>query len=216
MAMATSGRLRVPGGSLPWDSSGDGPAVVLVHGFALTRAMWDDITPALSADHRVIRYDCRGFGESGPPDAAVPYSHADDLIALLDELGIERAALVGQSFGGQVALLAAIAAPSRVSALVLIDSVLDEVPWDPESQTALEVCAARAQAEGPDAGRAAWLDHPLFGPARERPELAQRLATMVATYPGHHWVGADPARAVYPHAIDMLNRVASPTTVIVG
>ena len=178
--------------------------------------MWDDIVPTLSADHKVVRYDCRGFGDSAPFDVNVPYSHSEDLLAVLDGLGIARAALAGQSFGGQIALLTAIAAPERMSALVLIDSVLDEVPWDPESQTGLEVVASRAQTVGPAAGRAAWLDHPLLAPARERPELARRLAHMLGTYPGHHWVGKDAARPVDPHAIDMLDRVVTPTTVIVG
>jgi 3-oxoadipate enol-lactonase len=214
--MATSGTLRVPGGALAWESSGKGPPLLLVHGFELTRAMWDDIVPALSAQYQVVRYDCRGFGDSASFDATVSYSHSEDLLALLDGLGIARTALVGQSFGGQIALLSAIAAPHRVSTLVLIDSVLDEVPWDAESQAGLEVVASLAQTVGPAAGRAAWLDHPLFAPARERPELARRLAEMVGTYPGHHWVGKDSARPVDPHAIDLLDRVVSPTTVIVG
>ncbi|MBJ7594755.1 MAG: alpha/beta hydrolase [Candidatus Dormibacteraeota bacterium] len=211
-----SGRLTVDGGSLAWESSGEGPPIVLVHGFALTRDMWDDVVPGLAAHHQVVRYDCRGFGDSAAFDASVSYSHGDDLIALCDGLGITRTALVGLSFGGQVALLTAIAAPERVSALILVDAVLDEVPWDPASQAGSEAVIARTRTEGPQGGRAAWLDHPLFGPANERPVLAQRLAAMVATYPGHHWMGADCARPVNPHAVDMLDRVTVPTTVVIG
>ena len=53
--------------------------MVLVHGFALDRRMWDDIAPDLAATYRVVRYDCRGFGASSPPEPDVPYTHADEI-----------------------------------------------------------------------------------------------------------------------------------------
>src|SRR6185437_6388211 len=104
----------------------------------------------------VVRYDCRGFGASGPLDPGVPYTHAGDLVALLDHLGIGDAVLAGLSFGGRVAL----------------EAVLDGVPWDPESARALDEVTRRVQAGGVRAGREAWLAHPLFAAARERPDLA--------------------------------------------
>jgi pimeloyl-ACP methyl ester carboxylesterase len=213
---ATSGTLRRDGGKLAWSSTGDGPPVVLVHGFTLTREMWDDVTPALSEDHRVICYDCRGFGASGAPDPDVPYSHTSDLLDLLDHLEITSAALVGQSFGGQIALSVAIVAPERVTSLVLVDSVLDGVPWDEESQKGMELIGVRLDAEGLDGARAAWLSHPFFRHANKDPELAARLSAMVSTYPGHHWTGKDPCLPYDPPIVDALDRVTAPTTVIVG
>ena len=106
-----SGRFAVEGGSLAWQVVGDGPPVVLVHGFALDRRMWDDIAPGLAHDHTVITYDCRGFGESAEFDHATAYTHSEDLLALLAHLGLERAALVGLSFGGGVVLKTALRAP---------------------------------------------------------------------------------------------------------
>jgi len=212
----TGGSLAVPGGALAWESTGVGTPIVLVHGFALTRAMWDDILPDLAAHHRVVRYDIRGFGDSAAFDAGVPYSHSEDLLALLDRLGIQQTALVGFSFGGQIALLTAIAAPERISALVLVDALLDEVPWDPASLKALKQVIASANSAGPEGGRAAWLHHPLFAVAMARPDLARRIEAMAATYPGQHWVGKDSARPVNPHAVDMLERVTVPTTVVIG
>ena len=67
---------------------------------------------ALSAEHRVVRPDLRGFGESPLPGG--PFSHVEDVRALLDHLGVERAAVVGNSFGGRVALDFALAHPERV------------------------------------------------------------------------------------------------------
>jgi 3-oxoadipate enol-lactonase len=212
----TTAVLARPGARLVYEMTGDGPAVVLVHGFGLDMRMWDPQAGPLAARFRVVRYDCRGFGASGPFDPAVPYTHADDLVALLDHLAIPDAALAGLSFGGQVVLQAALAAPARVRALALLGTVLDGVPWDPASAEALEEVTRQVQAGGVPAGRAAWLAHPLFAAAGERPDLASRLAAMVAGYPGQHWLGQDPHRRPDPRPIDALEDVTVPTLVAVG
>jgi len=212
----TTAVLPRPGAGLAYEVTGDGPAVVLVHGFGLDMRMWDPQVEYLAARFRVVRYDCRGFGASGPFDPAVPYTHAGDLVALLDHLDIGEAVLAGLSFGGRVVLQTALTAPARVRGLVLLDAVLDGVPWDPESADALDELARRVQAGGAQAGREAWLAHPLFAAARQRPELAGQLAAMVAGYPGQHWLGHDPHRPVRPRPIDVLEDVAAPALVAVG
>src|SRR3984957_15484717 len=167
----TTKTLPRPGARLAYQVTGDGPAVVLVHGFGLDLRMWDPQVEPLAARFRVVRYDCRGFGAPGPFDCAVPYTHAGDLLALLDHLAIRDAVLVGLSFGGRVVLQTALAAPARVRGVALLGAVLDGVPWDPASARALEEVTRQAQAHGVLAGRAAWLSHPLFAAARERPDL---------------------------------------------
>src|ERR1700722_11895438 len=169
---ASTGALPVEGAVLRYQVAGTGPAVVLVHGFGLDMRMWDRQFAALASDFRVVRYDCRGFGASGPFDPAVPYPHAADLVALLDRLELGQAALVGLSFGGRVALQTALAAPDRVLALALLDAVLDGVPWDAESRAGMAEVSRQVAAGGVAAGRAAWLAHPLFAPARQDPALA--------------------------------------------
>ncbi|HEY1347016.1 MAG TPA: alpha/beta fold hydrolase, partial [Streptosporangiaceae bacterium] len=79
----TTAVLPLPGAGLAYEVTGEGPAVVLVHGFGLDMRMWDPQVEHLAARFRVVRYDCRGFGASGPFDPAVPYTHAGDLVALL-------------------------------------------------------------------------------------------------------------------------------------
>jgi len=208
--------LERPGARLAYEVTGDGPAVVLVHGFGLDQRMWDPQAEHLAARFRVVRYDCRGFGASGPFDPAVPYTHAGDLVALLDHLAIGEAVLAGLSFGGRVVLQAALAAPARVRGLVLLDAVLDGVPWDPESAAGLDEVARQVRAGGVAAGREAWLAHPLFAAARQRPDLAGRLAAMVAGYPGQHWLVQDPHRPARPEPVSVLERVTVPTLVAVG
>ena len=198
--------LERPGARLVYEVAGDGPAVVFIHGFGLDMRMWNPQVGPLAARFRVVRYDCRGFGASGPLDPAVPYTHAGDLVALLDHLDMGDAVLAGLSFGGRVALQAALAAPDRVRGLALLDAVLDGVPWDPESARALDEVARRVQAGGVLAGREAWLAHPLFAAA---------LAAMVAGYPGQHWLGQDPHRPTRP-PIDVLEGIAVPALVAVG
>jgi 3-oxoadipate enol-lactonase len=208
--------LNLAGGRLAYQVAGDGPAVVLVHGFGLDLRMWDAQAGHLAGRYQVIRYDCRGFGASGPFDPAAGYTHAGDLLALLDHLGIDQAVLAGLSFGGRVVLQAALAAPGRVRGLALLDAVLDGVPWDPQSEAAIGRAVELSRTHGMLAGRAAWLAHPLFAAARARPELAGQLAAMVAGYPGQHWIGHDPHEPDGRPLIDALADLTMPALVLVG
>lgn len=105
-------------GDLAWDEVGSGPAVLLLHSGITDRRMWEPQMVPLAERFRVIRYDARGFGESGRIDGAFcPFA---DAMEVLDAAGVERAALVGSSMGGNTAIDAAIAYPDRVTHLVAI------------------------------------------------------------------------------------------------
>ncbi|HEX5163933.1 MAG TPA: alpha/beta fold hydrolase, partial [Thermomicrobiales bacterium] len=121
-----SGPVELNGTRLYYEVSGppDAPAVVLVHGFSLDTRMWAGQVGPLSERYRVVRYDLRGFGRSAIPEAGVHYQHHDDLRALLDQLGIERATVVGLSLGGAVTLDFALHHPQRLTGLVLADAVV--------------------------------------------------------------------------------------------
>ena len=116
--MIESRRVPVEGGELAYDVDGDGLPLVLVHAGICDRRMWDDVWPDLARRYRVARFDMRGYGDSAV--AAAPYAPHDDVVAVLDHLGFERAVLCGVSFGGAVELDVALAAPERVHALVLV------------------------------------------------------------------------------------------------
>ena len=105
--------------TLSHELAGDGPALVLLHSSVCDRRMWDPQWSALiHAGYRVVRCDFRGFGDT--PVAERPYNDAEDVLDLLDVLGIEQAALVASSYGGRVALETAARWPDRVSAMALL------------------------------------------------------------------------------------------------
>lgn len=111
--------VEVDGGRLEFDVAGDGPAVVLLHPGLWDRRTWDDQFGVFSRTHVVLRYDARGYGRSSRPEPGKPYSHVDDLTAVLSAAGIDHTALVGCSMGGGTALDFALDHPDRVTALVL-------------------------------------------------------------------------------------------------
>ena len=97
--------------------------VLFIHGFPFAHGMWAPQLEAVGARHRAVAYDLRGHGESAVGDGQYTIElHVDDLLALLDHLGIAKAVLVGLSMGGYVALRAAERAPDRCRGLVLADT----------------------------------------------------------------------------------------------
>jgi 3-oxoadipate enol-lactonase len=157
----TSTFVPVPGGRLHVIADGDAgdPPVVLFHaGIADLRA-WDDVVPPLqAAGYRVVRYDARGFGESTTED--VEFSNRADAIAVLDALGIERAAFVGNSRGGTIAFDTAIEFPDRVVAVVGVGAGLGgyEGEVTEEERALFERMEALESAEPPDPDAIAEID----------------------------------------------------------
>jgi 3-oxoadipate enol-lactonase len=127
---------------LPHDELGEGPVVLLLHAGIADRRMWDEhLEPLAAAGYRAIAVDLPGFGEA--PAGAGPVAHWEDVVGTMDALGIERAALVGNSFGGAVALRVAALHPERVSSLLLFST--SSVP---ESDPSPELLAAWEAEEG--------------------------------------------------------------------
>ena len=117
-AHADAGRIvDLPGGDLQVREDGprDAPAVVMLHGFACSIGWWDQMTPALARDHRVVRFDLLGHGGSEKPKEGYGMeSQARLVAAALDRLGVRRADVVGHSMGGSVATALAEQRPALV------------------------------------------------------------------------------------------------------
>lgn len=124
---------------LPHNEAGDGSALFLLHAGIADRTMWDEhLEPLAAAGYRVVAPDLPGFGEAtvGPG----PVAHWEDVLETMDALGIERAALVGSSFGGAVALRVAAVAPERIDSLALFSvAAVPEPDPSPELLAVWEV-----------------------------------------------------------------------------
>ena len=114
---------------------GSGPAVLLLHGFPQTSAMWREIAPDLATRFSVVCADLRGYGASGCPPSAVdhePYSKramARDMVAVMTELGFERFSVAGHDRGGRVAYRMALDHQERVERLAVLDIVPIDSAW---------------------------------------------------------------------------------------
>lgn len=123
--------------TLPHDDVGSGPPLILLHAGIADRTMWaEHLQPLANAGFRVLAADLPGFGDA--PVAAQEDAPWNDVLATMDALGIDRAALVGNSLGGLVAQRVTVLAPGRVEALALVSSGASGIPPSPALQAAWE------------------------------------------------------------------------------
>jgi pimeloyl-ACP methyl ester carboxylesterase len=158
------------GVELAVEVAGAGPGLMLVHGFGGAKEDFVDHLPALARDHTVVVFDHRGHGESDGPDDPGRYSFdrlIADTLAVADAAGLERFRLLGHSMGGMVARRVALQNPTRIEALILMDTAPGPVPsFDIEL---MEVAADVALTQGKDALEELLdLAAPLNTPAYER------------------------------------------------
>jgi 3-oxoadipate enol-lactonase len=182
--------------------------------------MWDPQWRTFQRAHRVVRCDLRGFGRS--PLAPGRYSHPGDLIALLDELALGPAALVGVSLGGGVALQVAVARPDLVSALVLVGSGVRGHEWSDSVTRAWEEEEAAFERGDLDAAvevnLRTWVDGPHRSPDEVDPDVRRKVGEMQRrALELYREGGADAEEeALVPDIADRLGEISVPTLVLVG
>lgn len=191
---------------------GEGPAVLLVHGGIMDRRMWDPQWAGLGDDVRLIRFDVRGAGQSPRSEAFHP---ADDMLAILDELGVDKAYIVGLSNGGAFSVDFALMYPDRVTKLIVAEPGLTGFQFDASvMQQQMDMIAAFRARDIEEATRVA-LSSPAFEHTREHPaawDLVQRLVqeniSSFAMFPLY--------RYHEPRAVDALGRLSIPVALIVS
>ncbi len=152
--------------SIYYETTGQGTPIAFAHGAGGNRMSWWQQVPHFEANHRVVRFDHRGFGRSRcEPDAFHPKHFADDLLSILDAEGIDSAALVCQSMGGWTGMRAALEHPERVECLVLCGTPGGVLT--PEVAEAAAGLGNRIGAEGVQGNAALAPDFP-----KREPELA--------------------------------------------
>jgi pimeloyl-ACP methyl ester carboxylesterase len=173
------GEVAVDGGVLPLCMAGDGPPVILLHGWTLDHRMWEPQVEALAEEFFLIAPDRRGFGQATAP--ADLSREAEDVIAIADSLGLGRFALIGLSQGATIALDVARRFGARLTGLVVSGAPL---PGLVEREEMIDLARMRALAEAGDLTslRAQWARHPLM--ATRTPEAAALMAAILADYDG--------------------------------
>ncbi|PRA34097.1 MULTISPECIES: alpha/beta fold hydrolase [Pseudomonas] len=145
---------RTPAGT-SYLATGQGQPVVLIHGVGLNKEMWGGQVVGLATNYRVITYDMLGHGASPRPAAGTPLlGYADQLLELLDHLGLPEATVIGFSMGGLVARAFALHYPERLKSLVVLNSVFNR---SPEQRAGVIARTAQAAEHGPDANAEAAL-----------------------------------------------------------
>jgi pimeloyl-ACP methyl ester carboxylesterase len=202
---------------------GDGPGLVLVHGFGGAKEDFADHVPALARRSRVVTFDHRGHGESDAPDSVDAYSLdrlAADVLAVADACGLGEFRLLGHSMGGMTVRRVVLGAPERVEALILMDTSPGPVKGiDPDL---IDVAAEYGLAEGKVALKELLDSAPVLGtPAyeqllesrsgyREFQDAKWEALSVVM------WCAMAREIAHQPQQLEVLEAVACPTLVIVG
>lgn len=194
---------------LTFDLLGQGTPLVLIHGYPLSRAIWQPLLPHLHG-LRVILPDVRGFGES---QAAEPGFSMDDLAtdleSLLDHLHLEQAFVAGHSMGGYIALAFARRAPQRLKGLALIASQAAADP--PERRTARLETAERIAREGID-----FIAEQMSNALTSQESLRPQIRALIERQSPKALIGALRAMAERPDATNLLRESTFPLLLLHG
>ncbi len=212
-----------------YEDAGDGPVVVLIHGYAGDLGTWDyQVQPLVAAGFRVVRYDLRGHGRSMiAPNGYTWEERAADLNDLLARLNVERPAteslsveaahVVGISMGGGIALQFALQYPAQTLSLTFVDAVLPGLMLGGETTRRFGELVQAVHSEG---ARAAfdrvWLGHPFFDGVRRFPDRFKQLREAVIAYEAPEMrEGATPPD-YHADLTPRLAEIEAPALVVVG
>lgn len=209
-------KATIGGGEISYDVRGNGPAIVLLHAFPLGMAMWEPQLRALQDEHRVLRFDARGFGASPPGDGMLSMERiAEDTVGLLDHLGLAQAVVCGLSMGGYAALAMWRRYRDRIRALVLADT--RAAPDSAEARQGRAELAEKVRQQGPEAAAEAFLPKVLGETSRrERPELVAHVREMMLANPARGISDALAGLAARADSTGLLPEIHVPTLFIVG
>jgi pimeloyl-ACP methyl ester carboxylesterase len=218
---AVQSEVQIDGVRIAYESMGQGPALICCHAFAADRTMWRPQIERFSQSHRLITFDQRGSGASDHPShvegEADPYTidtFADDVRAILDDLEIERARVLGLSMGAASAMRFAIRWPERVEKLVLASSMASRLPEKiiERSKAVLDVL----EREGLEETYRFYFSGPLFRGVNQGGELPSMLATFAARATPQGFKGCYRVTIDRPSMADELHRITAPTLILVG
>jgi 3-oxoadipate enol-lactonase len=200
---------------IAWESRGEGPPLLLVHGLGYARWGWEPVADRLAERFRVLLFDNRGIGESEvPPGPYTAAAMAGDAVQVLDEAGVDRAHVVGTSLGGMVAQELALARSERVDRLVLACTTPGGGKAFPLPQRTLALMA-EAPSLAPETALRRFVENALADDASE--ELVGRIyAYRLASPPDPAGWQAQAAAGASFDALDRIGGIAAPTLILHG
>ncbi|UCC73688.1 MAG: alpha/beta fold hydrolase [Gemmatimonadota bacterium] len=214
----STGYVDVEGARLYYEEAGEGAPVILIHGGALDRRMWDGQFETFARQFRVIRYDVRAHGLSRAD--SVSFADHEDLHDLMVALEVPRATIVGLSMGGQIATDFALTYPDMTSALVLVGPGVSGYPFDSEQLQAYnDELMAAFEAGGFSAAIEVFARYWCDGPQREPSQVDAAVRAKVLTMlegSRERWRYWGLSQQMEPAAIERLGAIDAPTLVIVG
>jgi len=209
-------RIAVNGVNLAVDVRGQGPAILFIHGYPLDHTIWEHQLAHLDGWMRIAP-DLRGMGQSDAPDLGYSMAtYADDLLALLNSLGVDQVVLCGLSMGGYVAFEILRRARGRVQGLILMDTRAEAD--SAETRKARDVSSAQAREGGSAAIAAAMLPRMLAsGATTENPALVERVSRMMENTPVAGILGAISTLRDRPDSTSLLPGLSGlPSLIVVG
>jgi 3-oxoadipate enol-lactonase len=211
----------VPAGAalLSYEERGSGDPLVLLHAGVADRRMWEQQVPAFTARYRVVTYDLRGYGDSTLLDE--PFAPHEDLRAVLDGLGIERAHVLGVSMGGTVALDFALAYPERLASLIVCGATPGGTSASADIRAGWEAVDALLErgkvAEAIELELRMWVDGPFRTPGKVDAGVRERVREMEALAFARAMTEPEPeVLRLHPPATGRLGEIAVPTLILVG
>ena len=220
-----TGFAELNGTTLYYEVAGEGHPLVLIHGGLVDHHLWDDQFAAFAQHYKVIRYDMRGFGQSGLVKVGdAPPSYRADLYALLKYLGIEKAYVLGLSMGGGLAIDFTLEYPKMVDALIPVAAGVSGLKAEDadsaEQQADNEIEAAFTSGDIPRAIELTlrfWTDGPKRTPEQTDPIVREKVKAMTAS----NCARSDDEDApnsipLEPPAIARLGEISVPTLIIYG
>lgn len=209
--------IRTPDTELHVDIQGECPGAVFVHGLGDDLHIWDELWRELarnvaSVPYGMLRYDLRGYGQSVALNQK-PFNHADDLLAILDEAGIEQCDLIGASMGGSIALNFTLDHPERVRNLILISPGMVAWEWSDTWNALWQPIVAHARNGEMDEARRLWWEHPLFATTRSS-AAGPVLHESIMRFSGAQWIH-DYHQLMLPD-VERLHLLATRTLLLTG
>lgn len=220
----TIGYIPTSGGAqLYYEESGKGSPIILLHGHSLDTRMWDAQYKVFARNHRVVRFDFRGYGKSSPQSETFQFTHMKDLLTVMDSLHIKRAHIVGLSMGAFVAADLLALHPDRIISCTMASGGMKSYkgpsqPMDSAEAAKRDSAISALKRYGVERMKSDWLEQLIATGGSKRESMRKPLKAMIDT-----WTAWQPlhkeVRVIEAHDAEVVfrsHKTLTPTLILSG